>query len=90
MRVFYPAVDLLRAYRDGQVDFQGLATIYTEVLDEVYASQPDLAQWVTDAPTLGDFTFLCYERAGDACHRLVLARWLHQKQPLLQVADPLN
>lgn len=72
------------------MDFNGLATAYTEALDAIYASQPDLVQWVADSPALGDFTFLCYERAGDACHRLVLARWLREKQPLLQVAEPLN
>ena len=90
LRMFYPAADLLRAYRDGQVDFEGLAKAYVEELDRVYAEQPELAQWVADAPGLGDFTLLCYERAGDLCHRLVLARWLGEKQPLLQVAEPLN
>ena len=72
------------------MDFNGLATAYKEALDAVYAAQPDLVQWVADSAGLGDFTLLCYERAGDACHRLVLARWLREKQPLLQVADPLN
>lgn len=88
--MFYPAADLLRAYRDGQVDFEGLASAYVEELDRVYAEQPELAQWVADMPGLGDFTLLCYERAGDLCHRLVLARWLGEKQPLLRVAEPLN
>ena len=82
--MFYPAADLLRAYRDGQVDFEGLAEAYVEELDRAYAEQPELAQWVADMPGLGDFTLLCYERAGDLCHRLVLARWLGEKQPLLQ------
>ena len=88
--MFYPAVDLLRAYRDGHVDFDGLATAYVEELEKAYTGQPELAQWVAETPELGDFTLLCYERAGDLCHRLVLARWLQEKQPLLRVAEPLN
>ena len=88
--MFYPAADLLRAYRDGHLDFDGLSTAYVEELEKMYASRPEMAQWVAEAPDLGDFTLLCFERAGDLCHRLVLARWLQEKQPLLQMADPLN
>ena len=88
--MFYPAADLLRAYRDGKIDFEGLGIAYVEELERVYASQPELVQWVADMPEMGDFTLLCYERAGELCHRLVLARWLKEKQPLLKVAEPLN
>ncbi len=88
--MFYPAADLLRAYRDGKIDFEGLGVAYVEELERAYAEQPELVQWVADAPEMGDFTLLCYERAGDLCHRLVLARWLKEKQPELQVAEPLN
>ena len=88
--MFYPAADLLRAYRDGQVDFEGLAAAYVEGLEEAYAGGGEMAEWVAGAGQLGDFTLLCYERAGELCHRLVLARWLGEKQPSLGVAEPLN
>ena len=72
------------------MDFEGLAVSYVAELDKAYSEQPELAQWIADCPNLGDFTLLCYERAGQSCHRLVLARWLQDKQPSLQLADPLT
>lgn len=90
LRAFYPAVDLLRSYRDGQLDFDGLAAAYTHTLDEAYHSDSELADWVATSSALGDFTLLCYEREGQACHRLVLARWLKGKQPGLELAEPLR
>ena len=90
LRAFYPAVDLLRSYRNGHLDFDELAAAYTNTLDDAYHNDSELADWVAASPALGNFTLLCYEREGEACHRLVLARWLKEKQPRLDLADPLK
>ena len=87
---FYPAVDLLRAYRAGTLDFPGLEAAYVEALEEAILRQPDLAQWIEESPRLGDITLLCYERWDQPCHRRALAHWLKRKQPELQLAVPLN
>lgn len=84
---FYPARELLRSYREGRMDFSALATEYRRGLDEGYQRLPELQEWVGSVPSLGDFTLLCFERAGEPCHRLELARWLLERVPALELGD---
>ena len=87
---FYPSVSLLRAYRSGEIDFEAVATAYIEGLDTQYSQDAELASWIAASPELGDFTLLCYEREGHLCHRRILAHWLKERQPALQLASPLR
>jgi uncharacterized protein YeaO (DUF488 family) len=83
----YPARDLLRDYREGRVDFAQFGQEYWLGLDQEYASDPELQEWVEAAPTLGDFTLLCFEREGEPCHRRVLAHWLLERVPELKAGE---
>lgn len=78
---FYPARDLLVAYRAGELDFSGLSAEYRSSLDVRYNESADLQDWLEGAADLGDFTLLCFEAEGKPCHRLVLADWLVERAP---------
>ena len=72
----YPARDLLRAYRAGDIGFLDLQRDYLETLEAALAGAGELEEWLSTVPSMDRFTLLCFERAGQACHRRVLARWL--------------
>lgn len=76
---FYPSAEVIKTYRSGQMDFQSLASSYLATLEERWATDAVVKRWIDEAPGLGDFTLLCFEREGDPCHRRVLARWLKGK-----------
>ena len=84
---FYPSRDLLRSYRDGQIDFAQLSASYLEELDLRLEESPEMREWLEVAPRLGDFTLLCFERAGQPCHRRVLTRWLLRQEPTLELGE---
>ena len=72
------------------MEFQVFSDAYLEQLEARYRGDPQGAEWVLGSPGLGDFTLLCFEQEGLPCHRLVLARWLEEKQPALELASPLR
>ena len=72
----------------GHFGFDTFSESYCGQLDEAYLHDPGLKQWVEqELPHLGDATLLCFERQGEPCHRLVLARWLKGKQPTLELGE---
>ncbi len=77
----YPARDLLRAYRAGELDFATLSREYLKELEAVYQRNSRFQEWVDDLPTVGDVTLLCFERGETPCHRRVAAQWLLTKAP---------
>jgi uncharacterized protein YeaO (DUF488 family) len=89
----YPAKELLRDYRGGEIDFAAFAAEYWRGLDERFEELADFQEWMDSlgvhdrAPPLGDFTLLCFERAGQPCHRLALAQWLLEQVPLLEAGE---
>ena len=81
----YPLLELLRAYRDGNLDFDGLGIAYRRNLDEKLLVDYRLRKWLEQLPTLGDATLLCFERGEVPCHRRVAARWLKERVPGLEL-----
>ncbi len=81
----YPPLELLRAYRDGQLDFDALTAAYRRNLDEKLLVDYHLRKWLEQLPTLGDVTLLCFERGDDPCHRRVAAHWLTEHVPGLEL-----
>ena len=77
----YPALDLLRAYRGKKIDFAELSREYVKGLEKGFSRAGEFRSWVEAVPDLGDFTLLCFEPAGQPCHRLALAPWLVQRVP---------
>jgi uncharacterized protein YeaO (DUF488 family) len=87
----YPARNLIRAYRSGEIDFSTFSAEYVQGLEEKYKGLAEVQEWMDSrvgahgrAPLLGDFTLLCFERAGQPCHRLMLAQWLLERVPSLE------
>ena len=81
----YPALDLLRAYRGNKIDFAELSREYLKGLEEGISLVGEFQSWIEAVPDLGDFTLLCFEPAGQSCHRRVLASWLVQRVPGLEL-----
>lgn len=80
---FYPPLDLLKGYRAGNLTFEEFGSAYEQYLEIKYRTST-VPSWLNQLPAVGDFTFLCFEKAGLPCHRWVLARWILEKMPDLQ------
>ena len=83
----YPERPLLRAYRQGDLDFAALSLEYRQGLDEAFGQSEQFQEWVASLPDLGHVTLLCFERDGKPCHRSVSASWLLERVPGLQSGD---
>ena len=81
----YPSRLLLTEYQDDQIDFRELDLRYREELEETYESEGGFRDWVKVLAALGDVTMLCFEPAGEPCHRRLAAAWLLEKAPDLQL-----
>ena len=83
----YPPLELLRAYRDGDLDFEELTHSYRKDLDLNLLVDYRMRKWLKELPTLGDATLLCFERGDDPCHRRVAAQWLVEHVPGLELGN---
>jgi uncharacterized protein YeaO (DUF488 family) len=83
----YPALELLRAYRSKEIDFAELSREYERGLDEGFSRPGEFRTWVEAVLDLGDFTLLCFEPAGQPCHRRVLGPWLVERVPGLELGQ---
>ena len=83
----YPSRRLLQAYQSGEVDFTGLEQEYRVELASGMQESVDFQQWIGDLPMQGDFTLLCFEKAGQPCHRRILAQWLLETVRSLDLGD---
>ena len=81
----YPHRELLQAYRSGEVDFAALEVGYRQRLGQQYEEVAEFREWLHTVPSLGDFTLLCFERAGQPCHRRTLAHWVLERVPSLSL-----
>ena len=79
----YPSRQLLDEYRHGVGDFDGLTLRYREELETNYNWEADFQDWLGLLSPEEDFTLLCFEPAGEPCHRRVAAAWLLEKIPEL-------
>ena len=77
----YPPRDLLNEYRQGALDFAGLAQKYRGFLDDEITNLAAFQEWVDALPSMGDVTLLCFERGQKSCHRRVAAEWLLERVP---------
>ena len=81
----YPSRKLLQTYQAGDMDFAGLEREYRGELELVRQDSPDFREWHDRLGRLGDFTLLCFEKAGQPCHRRILAQWLLETVPSLEL-----
>ena len=90
LRWFFPEEGIRKGYRAGDIDFATYTGAYLAGLEEGYPQDDALRRWVEAIEDLGDFTLLCFEREGEPCHRRLVAQWLKEKQPALELASPLR
>lgn len=83
----YPPLELLRAYRQGDLDFEGLSQEYRRDLDQKLLVDFRMRRWLTQLPGMGDVTLLCFERGEDPCHRRVAAQWLREHVAGLELGE---
>ena len=85
----YPPRDLLQAYRAGDIGFPDFQRDYLAGLEAAMAlpRKSELQDWLAGVPSLDQFTLLCFERAGQACHRRVLARWLQERVASVELGE---
>ena len=77
----YPSRALLTEYRQGNLTFAELDVRYREELDETYEGDAGFRAFLERLPDIGDFTLLCFEPAGQPCHRRCAAAWLLERAP---------
>lgn len=76
---FAPLPDILKQYKQGEIDQFGFTTLYRNQLDKI--SKESLNRIVQALMILSrtkKIFLLCYEKPGDFCHRHVLADWLEE------------
>ena len=83
----YPARELLRAYRTGDLDFHDLSREYKQALDVAFDQSSQFQEWALGLPSSGDTTLLCFEREDKPCHRRLAARWLLERVPGLTAGE---
>ena len=81
----YPSRALLTEYRRGDLDFGALDARYREELDDTHQRDDAFRVFLEGLPDMGDFTLLCFEPAGEPCHRRSAAAWLLERVPGLSL-----
>ena len=77
----YPSRALLNDYRQGSLTFSDLDVRYREELEETCERDAGFRGFLEQLPSTGDFTLLCFEPAGEPCHRRCAASWLLERVP---------
>ncbi len=77
----YPSRALLTDYRQGNLTFAELDVRYREELDETFERDAGFPAFLKQLTAMGDFTLLCFEPAGEPCHRRCAAVWLLERVP---------
>ena len=85
--LLYPPRNLLQAYRAGDIGFADLERDYVAGLETAIGQAGELEEWLSTVPSMDQLTLLCFERAGQACHRRVLARWLQERVASLELGE---
>lgn len=81
----YPSRTLLTEYRRGDLDFSALDARYRVELDARAESDEAFSAFLEHLADIGDFTLLCFEPAGEPCHRRSAAAWLLERVPGLEL-----
>ena len=81
----YPSRALLTEYRSGGLDFAALDARYREELEATFERDDAFRAFLEGLPDIGDFTLLCFEPAGEPCHRRSAAAWLLERAPGLEL-----
>ena len=81
----YPSRSLLTDYRQGNLTFPELDARYRQELEATFERDAEFRSFLEQLPNIGDFTLLCFEPAGEPCHRRCAAAWLLERVPRLDL-----
>lgn len=73
-----PSPDLLQRYKSGYVSSSEYVIEYEEVLAEL-DPRSTYRQCLNHLGENGKVALLCFEKAGDFCHRRLVAKWFEKK-----------
>ncbi len=79
IRELSPSAKLLQSYRAKEMDWRKFSANFTKEL----LANPESKKAMRNLQELskkGNVTLLCYERAGENCHRLILQRLLLKEE----------
>jgi len=68
-----PSWDLVKRYKDGEIDENEYTMEYVAMLDN---NEADILRYILELPD--GAVLCCYEAPGKFCHRHVLAAWLEE------------
>ena len=69
--VLAPTAELVKAYKSGTMSEEEYSKAYVELLNSRGVTPEQVVETLPDGAVL-----LCYEKAGDFCHRHLAAKWL--------------
>lgn len=73
-RHFKPTWDMVMGYKNGKYSKEEYTRMYMDILEHNYYHIRRLIELMEELP--GDIVFICYCRAGDFCHRVLLAKYI--------------
>lgn len=76
--IFVPAREILRAWKTGEIDEEGYKDRYRAQLQSVW---PEVKAWVRSLDFRENATLLCWERAGEFCHRNLVGAVVEHLRP---------
>jgi len=76
-RLVAPTWDMVRGYKNGKINEEEYTLLYMDILEE--NEQRILDAFSFYATLTQKIALACYCRAGDFCHRILLAKWLAEK-----------
>jgi uncharacterized protein YeaO (DUF488 family) len=76
--LFVPDASLLADYRAGRLDERGYTARYRE---QVRRQFPKIKAWLDALDPDEDLTLLCWEKAGDFCHRNLAIKFVERYRP---------
>jgi uncharacterized protein YeaO (DUF488 family) len=74
-RIFSPTWALVMASKEGRIDWETYTEQYLELMRDSWRKNPDAWHAMLRRGTV---TLLCYCRAGENCHRYLLAEFLRE------------
>jgi uncharacterized protein YeaO (DUF488 family) len=73
-----PSRSLLDDWKTGSIDPQQYTSQYRK---ELLPNLPKIQQWLNAIDSADDFTLLCWERAGEFCHRNLAIKLVEKFRP---------
>jgi hypothetical protein len=78
LAIFVPEQSILFDYKHGRIDTEGYINRYRE---QMRRSLPQIRAWLDGLDPSVDMTLLCWEKAGQFCHRNLAIAFVERYRP---------